>query len=162
MSVVIQMDAADFRRLVKTYADRTVTQVTAGRFDTGHGGAVNAAWDWRMAYWLGRDYAAVILARAFLAAYGYMHEVLWDAGEDEDEPPPGWCVSTCVMAGSSPRFSNKAVTSPVWPLWLPRVISTVIPTLIFAVMASPGWWAGAKGSVAASVRRRCGGYRMLC
>lgn len=108
MSVVIQMDAEDFRRLVKTYADRTVTRVTQGRFDAGDGGAVNASWDWHLVYWLGHDYAAVVLARAFLAAYGYQYEVLWDAGEDEDEPPPGWCILTDydqrrALAPSPPR-----------------------------------------------------------
>ena len=60
MSVVMQMDAEDFGRLVKESRDRAIMKIPAGRFEAGKGGEVNAEWDWTAIYWLGHDYAAVI------------------------------------------------------------------------------------------------------
>lgn len=94
MSVVIQMDAGDFGELLKASGDRAAMKITPGRLEAGTGGEVNADWDWTTIYWLGDNYAAVILARAFLAAYGYRYEVLWDTSHPMDQPPRGWCILT--------------------------------------------------------------------
>lgn len=94
MSVVIQMDAEDFGRLVKESSVRAVMRIGPGRFEAGEDGEVNADWDWTAIYWLGHDYAAVILARAFLAAFGYQYEVLWDTSRPMDRPQRGWCILT--------------------------------------------------------------------
>ena len=94
MSVVIQMDAADFEHLLRESADRAAMTIGPGRFEAGTDGEVNADWDWSVIYWLGRDYAPVILARAFLAAYGYKYEVLWDTAAPMDQPQRGWCILT--------------------------------------------------------------------
>jgi hypothetical protein len=97
MSVVIQMDAEDFGRLLKGSADRAVMKISPGRFAAGRDGEVRIMppdWDWTTIYWLGHDYAAVILARAFLAAYGYRYEVLWDTSAPMDRPQRGWCILT--------------------------------------------------------------------
>ena len=99
MSVVIHMDSADFGRLLKASAPRTAMRISPGRFEAGPGGEVNADWPWTAICWLGHDYAAVIIARAFLAALGYQHEVLWDTSAPMDQPPRGWCILTdCDLA----------------------------------------------------------------
>ena len=41
----------------------------------------------KRAYWLGENYAAVIFARAFLAARGFDYEVLFDTASDEAGGP---------------------------------------------------------------------------
>jgi len=94
MSVVIHMEPEDFEHLLKESADRAVMKIGPGRFEAGQDGEVNADWDWSVIYWLGHDYAAVILARAFLAAYGYKYEVLWDTSRPMDRPVRGWCILT--------------------------------------------------------------------
>jgi hypothetical protein len=99
MSVVIHMDAEDFGRLVKKSASRAVMKIGPGRFEAGKDGEVNADWDWSVICWLGHDYAAVILARAFLAARGCQYEVLWDTAAPMDQPPRGWCILTDYVIG---------------------------------------------------------------
>ena len=99
MSVVISMEADDFERLLKSSADRAAMTIGPGRFEAGADGEVNADWDWSVIYWLGHDYAAVILARAFLAAYGYRYEVLWDTSRPMDRPQRGWCIITDYEEG---------------------------------------------------------------
>lgn len=93
MSIVIHMEPDDFEHLLKTSYGRAAMTIYPGRFDSP-GGEVNADWDWSVIYWLGHDYAAVIFARAFLAAYGYRYEVLWDTSAQMDQPPRGWCILT--------------------------------------------------------------------
>ena len=102
MSVVIQMDADDFERLLKVSCDRAVMTIGPGRFEAGQGGEVNADWDWTTICWLGHDYAAVILARAFLAANGCKYEVLWDRSAPMDQPQRGWCILTDYKEGQRP------------------------------------------------------------
>lgn len=94
MSVVVHMEPDDFERLLKEKCTNPVMRIDPGRFEAGENGEVNADWDWSVICWLGRDYAAVILARAFLAAYGYRYEVLWDTAARMDQPPRGWCILT--------------------------------------------------------------------
>jgi len=38
---------------------------------------------WRMAYWLGSEYTAVVLARAFLASRGFECQTAMDTADDE-------------------------------------------------------------------------------
>jgi hypothetical protein len=66
-SVVIQVDAADFWRLCENSAPGDV-RAQPGRFEAAEGAAMGPVREWRRAYWLGTGYAAVIFARAFLAA----------------------------------------------------------------------------------------------
>ena len=102
MSVVIQMDAEDFGRLVRNSCERSAMKIGARRFRTAQDGEVlviSPDWDWTAIYWLGHDYAAVILARAFLAAYGCKYEVLWDTSAPMDQPQRGWCILTDYEGG---------------------------------------------------------------
>ena len=99
MSVVISVDAEDFKRLVKLGAVKPVMTISPGRFEGSADGEANTDWDWSAIYWLGRDYTAVILARAFLAAYGYRYEVLWDTSRPMDRPQRGWCIITDYEEG---------------------------------------------------------------
>ncbi len=97
MSVVISMDAEDFRRLLKESRPRAAMKIGPGRFKTARDGEVLVGqpdWDWTAIYWLGHDYAAAILARAFLSAYGCKYEVLWDTSAPMDQPQRGWCILT--------------------------------------------------------------------
>jgi hypothetical protein len=95
-SVVIQVTAADFMRLCENSAPGDVT-AQPGRFevvdaDAGDPGSPQA---WHRAYWLGRNYAAVIFARAFLAARGYGYAELFDTASDEpDGPMFGYVILT--------------------------------------------------------------------
>jgi hypothetical protein len=83
-AVVIQVTAADFERLCENSADGSVV-LQIGRFEVVEAGA---RWQERKrAYWLGRDYAAVIFARAFLAARGFDYEVLYDTATHNDGGP---------------------------------------------------------------------------
>ena len=99
MSVVIHMEPYDFQRLLKSSLNRAAMKISPGRFEAGADGEVNADWDWTTIYWLGHDYAAVILARAFLAAFGCKYEVLWDTSAPMDQPQRGWCILTDYQEG---------------------------------------------------------------
>jgi hypothetical protein len=50
--------------------------------------------DWKHIYWLGQNYAAVVLARAFLAANGYECQMLFDAAEHPNGQSLGWVLLT--------------------------------------------------------------------
>jgi hypothetical protein len=84
-TVVVQVAAADFERLWENSSDGSVTD-QAGRFEVVE--ASEARWSgWKRAYWLGDNYAAVIFARAFLAARGFDYEVLYDTASDREGGP---------------------------------------------------------------------------
>ena len=85
-SVVIQVTAADFMRLCENSAPGDVT-AQPGRFEVVDADADDPPRTWHRAYWLGQNYAAVIFARAFLAARGYGYAVLFDTASDEEDGP---------------------------------------------------------------------------
>lgn len=91
--VAVRMDPGDFSRLYKDYDDRDPGTLARGRFWAGPEREVNGDWDWRRVYWFGENYAAVLLARAFIAALGWEHEVLYDNSSYRgDGPARGWCI----------------------------------------------------------------------
>jgi hypothetical protein len=50
---------------------------------------------WERIYWFGREYAAVLLAQAFLKSLGHVYEVLWDNGHEWDSDIPfGYVILT--------------------------------------------------------------------
>lgn len=53
--------------------------------------------DWKVAYWLGTEYSAVLLAGAFLRGQGCEYEVLWDMAEN---PDPQYAILTNFMTAS--------------------------------------------------------------
>ena len=79
-TVVVQVTAADFERLCENSATGDVIN-QIGRFEVVETAARYR--EWKRAYWLGDGYAAVIFARAFLAARGFEYEVLFDTASDE-------------------------------------------------------------------------------
>ena len=93
-AVVIQVTAADFGRLCENSGAWGLGD-GSGRFeslDRAH--CPPSARQWGRIYWLGRDFAAVIFARSFLAARGYDYEVLFDTASDEDGPMYGYVILT--------------------------------------------------------------------
>ena len=67
-------------------------KVRAGRFQVSKPGVQTGRW--KYVYWLGGDYAAVIIARAFLAAWGEGCEVAWDTAVHPNGEPLGWVIFT--------------------------------------------------------------------
>jgi hypothetical protein len=95
-AVVVQVTAEDFKRLCENSAPGDVT-AEPGRFEVvdAEAGGRWPARKWHRAYWLGENYAAVIFARAFLAARGFGYAVLFDTASDEpDEPMFGYVLLT--------------------------------------------------------------------
>jgi hypothetical protein len=93
-SVVIQVTAEDFMRLCENSAPGDVTG-QAGRFEVVDADAGDSPQEWHRAYWIGQNYAAVIFARAFLAARGFGYAVLFDtASEEPDGPMYGYVILT--------------------------------------------------------------------
>ena len=90
ITLKIVMDDADFGYLTQNSAEwgtGFAGQVAGGRFETGaHDVPLTS---WKRAYWLGDSYTSVILARAFLAAWGYDCQVLIDQASDGE-----WVILT--------------------------------------------------------------------
>jgi len=60
-----------------------VPHILDGRFE-GDGKAGNSpSHHWQMAYWVGTEYTAVVLARAFLASRTFECQTVWDTAGDE-------------------------------------------------------------------------------
>ena len=93
MSVVINMDAADFEQLLKMTSTRPTMTIDPGRFQTAGGTEMNMDWGWSVIHWLGRDYTPVILARAFLESRSRLYKVAWDTA-GEVPGGRGWCIFT--------------------------------------------------------------------
>ena len=106
MSVVIHMDAHDFERLLKASAGRAAMTIDPGRFEVDRGGELNPEWGWSTIYWLGHDYAAVILARAYLEGGGYLCIVAWDSAGPVLDGPRGWCILSNYNEHPSVRDAN--------------------------------------------------------
>ncbi len=91
-TVVVQVTAADFERLCENSATGDVIN-QIGRFEVVETAARYR--EWKRAYWLGDGYAAVIFARAFLAARGFEYEVLFDtAAGNQGGPMFGYVIVT--------------------------------------------------------------------
>ena len=90
-TVVVQVTADDFERLCENSAPGgVISQI--GRFEAVEAGECRER---KRAYWLGENYAAVIFARAFLAARGFDYEVLFDTATGEpDAPMFGYVIVT--------------------------------------------------------------------
>jgi hypothetical protein len=102
-AVVIQVTAEDFMRLCENSAPGDVTG-QAGRFEVidADAGDPDSPQKWHRAYWLGQNYAAVIFARAFLAARGFGYCVLFDTASDEpDGPMYGYVILTDYTADAT-------------------------------------------------------------
>ena len=110
MSVVISMDGEDFELLCENSGECAPLAAQPGRFEGMRASEPPSFSDWPRIYWLGRSYMAVILARAFLAAYGYRYEVLWDNAGPEDGLSFGWCILSDYDERSHPasRASRAA------------------------------------------------------
>ena len=80
-TVVVQVTAGDFERLCENSATGDVVN-QIGRFEVVEA-AERPGTEWKRIYWLGRSYAPVIFARAFLAARGFDYEVLYDTACDK-------------------------------------------------------------------------------
>lgn len=93
--LMVHMDAADFERLRKDWSARHPGMLRrAGRFTAGSGRELNADWDWSEVHYFGEDYAALLLARAYIAAYGFRAQVAYDNHGDDEGLPNGWCILT--------------------------------------------------------------------
>lgn len=64
-------------------------QVFDGRFEAAGKAGQEPGMHWRRAYWMGPEYTAVILARAFLQAKGFDCEVVFDLAG-----PGQWMILT--------------------------------------------------------------------
>ncbi|MFJ1700468.1 hypothetical protein ACIOHC_36355 [Streptomyces sp. NPDC088252] len=84
--ISIEMDEHDFQRLTRTSMRWGRSwAVQAGRFEhTTKSFDTAPSWDWKMAYWVGEDWANVMLVRSFLKAMGADFEVVWDMAENPD------------------------------------------------------------------------------
>ena len=92
-SVVVQVTAEDFGHLCENSAAWADLSLQLGRFEVVETAARYR--EWKRAYWLGDGYAAVIFARAFLAARGFEYEVLFDtAAGNQGGPMFGYVIVT--------------------------------------------------------------------
>jgi len=91
-TVVIQVTAGDFERLCENSGKWGLGD-GSGRFEDLDGRPPSSR-QWARIYWLGRDYTAVIFARAFLDARGYEHEILYDTASGEGGPMFGYVILT--------------------------------------------------------------------
>jgi hypothetical protein len=86
MNIEIDMTPADFCQLWNShmaFGESWAPQIADGRFEElGEHGKVTIGTWWRQAYWLS-DWAAVILARCYLAAKKAECAVGWDIASDE-------------------------------------------------------------------------------
>lgn len=118
----ISMTADDFQRLTENSMRWAGTdwEAQAERFETTGDDEV-IRWDWKMTYGVGQSYAAVILARAFLAAEGYDCQVIWDMAEWPngefigytiltDYESPVWQTIPADAGGIAIRADADAVT----------------------------------------------------
>lgn len=88
IAVPITLDADDVERLIQTSTEWGPRwrehdgrfEHTAGRYDAA------PSYAWRMAHWVGPDWAPVVLVRSWLDAHGYPCEVVWDLADGEDIP----------------------------------------------------------------------------
>ena len=78
----IVMDEDDFSYLTENSMNWAGhdwdTQVQAGRFEVQGTPRVPPGLHWRMAYWVGSQYTAVILARSFLTSRGFESQAVVD------------------------------------------------------------------------------------
>lgn len=86
-AVVIQVTAEDFTRLWEQTGAWAEVSLQLGRFEALDSSDGPDFRDWKRIYWVGREYASVIFARAFLAARGFGYEVLYDTASDEAGAP---------------------------------------------------------------------------
>ena len=94
--ITIRMDEEDFEQLSHDSmrwcgadgANDWVTQ--AGRFEL-HGGDHEINWQYTYVFWLGEEWASVLLARSYLEAAGQSCQILWDLAEN---PGPSWVILT--------------------------------------------------------------------
>lgn len=99
MTALLQlvMTSSDFRRLVKydgPWSPQIMARIAAPNLLENldaPGSTATAQPHWTRAYWLGPDYAAVMLARAYLESARHGCELLWDNGAD---PAPGYLLLT--------------------------------------------------------------------
>ena len=91
ITVKLVLDADDFDRLCENSGK--ASGIAAGknrwRFKDAGDGAPPVL-PWRYVYWLGRNYANVLLARSFLQAWGEDFQV----ASDEAGPDYGWVIFT--------------------------------------------------------------------
>jgi hypothetical protein len=97
-AITVIMDAADFARLPGAIAIiRTDDFATMqhGLLDAD-GRPIQMARIWKRAYWFYGDYAAVILARSFLAAIGEEHQLAMDEAVSNKATGEtfGWTIFT--------------------------------------------------------------------
>ena len=81
----------DFERLYENSGYWRDARDVGGRFE---GERKHPGRPWKKIYWLGGNYASVILARSFLAAEGSGWEVLYDAAEYPSGESLGWVILT--------------------------------------------------------------------
>ena len=92
--IQLTMDDEDFGYLTTNSAEwaaigsEWAPQIADGRFVTVPPGGIPFT-TWKCAYWLEDGYAALMLARAFLDAWGHDYQVVTDEAEDG-----GWVILT--------------------------------------------------------------------
>jgi hypothetical protein len=92
--IQVTMDDADFGYLTENSAEwapiagEWAQQISAGRFMAMPPGAPLLT-TWKRAYWLGDAYASVMLARAFLDAWGHDYQLVSDESDGG-----GWVILT--------------------------------------------------------------------
>lgn len=89
----IIMDDDDFRLLIQNAMQWAgggwERHIASGRFVNAAGPARPSA-RWKVAYWFGENYAAVIFAKAFLDDREFRYEVV----NDNVDPGGGWMILT--------------------------------------------------------------------
>lgn len=101
--ITIMMDADDFDRLTSTSAAWAASidlwAKTPGRFEPYSGGKDPVKDEpgrhWQWLHYIGPDYAALLLARAFLASSAHPFEVVYDtASVERHGDSMGWAILT--------------------------------------------------------------------
>ena len=117
ITLKLVLDERDFERLTQgsmQWADGPdwKEKIRDGRFEL-HGGMSEGPpiqWPsahWKYVYWLGDSYPAVILVRAFLAAWGEEFQVAWDTAEHPNGEPLGWMILTGYESPVWQRARNE-------------------------------------------------------
>ena len=93
-TIPVRITAEDFSYLCEESLPWRDFPQGSGRFEGESVKESGASRVWRRIYWLGQNYANVILARAFLAANGYGCQMLFDAAVHPNGQCAGWVLLT--------------------------------------------------------------------
>lgn len=92
----IEMSERDFDRLSDNSMRWSGTdwQAQEDRFETSDNRLEEINWDFKMAYWIGDNPAAIILAREYVRNLGFDSQILWDMAEYAENEYYGYVLLT--------------------------------------------------------------------